>query len=242
MIRSFAAKDTQALYEDRLVPRFQAIERPARRKLLSLPRARTLGDLRVPPGNRLEALAGDRKGQHTIPINEQWRICFGWESRPCLRSRNRQLPLERACGPPGCSSPSLPGRSCARSSCGRWGSASTSWPATSGCPQPRQRHREWEARDHRRHRAPSARPTSGSRPSSGSTFQSDYDLRVLRRAARPPDHRPSPRPARREECPRTPSAALRPPPRRCVSVVCRTRPPAPCAGKSYYRARMIRPG
>ncbi len=80
MIRSFAAKHTQALFEDRLVPRFAAIERAARRKLLYLHRARTLRDLQVPPGNRLEALAGDRRGQHSIRINEQWRICFRWEN------------------------------------------------------------------------------------------------------------------------------------------------------------------
>jgi proteic killer suppression protein len=79
MIRSFAAKTTQALFEDRLVLRFRNIERPARRKLLYLHRARTLGDLQVPPGNRLEALAGDRRGQHSIRVNDQWRICFRWE-------------------------------------------------------------------------------------------------------------------------------------------------------------------
>ena len=80
MIRSFAGKDTQALFDDRPVRRFQAIERAARRKLLYLHRARTLGDLQAPPGNRLEALAGDRRGQHSIRINDQWRICFRWEN------------------------------------------------------------------------------------------------------------------------------------------------------------------
>jgi toxin HigB-1 len=79
MIRSFAAKDTHTLFEDRLVLRFRAIERVARRRLLYLHRARSLVDLRVPPGNRLEALAGDRRGQHSIRINDQWRICFRWE-------------------------------------------------------------------------------------------------------------------------------------------------------------------
>ncbi len=79
MIRSFAGKGAQALFEDRLVPRFQAIERAARRKLLYLHRARTLGDLQAPPGNRLEAFMGDRRGQHSIRINDQWRICFRWE-------------------------------------------------------------------------------------------------------------------------------------------------------------------
>jgi toxin HigB-1 len=80
VIASFKDKDTRELFEDVLVPRWRAIERPARRKLLYLHRARTLQDLRVPPGNRLEALKGDRKGQHSIRINDQWRICFRWQS------------------------------------------------------------------------------------------------------------------------------------------------------------------
>jgi proteic killer suppression protein len=60
------------------VRRFAALERQARRKLLLLDAAASLEDLRIPPGNRLEALAGDRKGQHSIRINDQWRICFRW--------------------------------------------------------------------------------------------------------------------------------------------------------------------
>ena len=56
------------------------IERPARRRLLYLHRARRLDDLRVPPGNRLELLRGKRKGQHSIRINDQWRICFRWRN------------------------------------------------------------------------------------------------------------------------------------------------------------------
>lgn len=78
MIKSFKCTDTAELFHDVLVPRFRAIERPARRKLLYLHRARTLDDLKQPPGNRLEALKGDRKGQHSIRINDQWRICFKW--------------------------------------------------------------------------------------------------------------------------------------------------------------------
>ena len=78
MIRSFRSPDTEALFEDRLVARFRAVERPARRKLLYLHRAQTLRDLMVPPGNRLEALKGNRKGQHSIRVNDQWRICFRW--------------------------------------------------------------------------------------------------------------------------------------------------------------------
>lgn len=60
------------------MPRFRAIERIARRKLLLLHAAARLEDLRVPPGNRLEALKGDRAGQFSIRINDQWRICFQW--------------------------------------------------------------------------------------------------------------------------------------------------------------------
>ena len=78
MIRTFRCQDTQELFDDVDVPRFRAFERVARRKLMYLHRARTLQDLRVPPGNRLEALKGDRKGQHSIRINDQWRICFSW--------------------------------------------------------------------------------------------------------------------------------------------------------------------
>ncbi len=79
MIRSFKDRDTARLFDDELVARFRAIERQARRKLLYLHRARTIQDLSVPPGNRLEALRGNRKGQHSIRINDQWRICFRWK-------------------------------------------------------------------------------------------------------------------------------------------------------------------
>jgi proteic killer suppression protein len=68
MIRSFRSRETEALFADMDVPRFRAFERIARRKLLYLNRARSLKDLMVPPGNRLEALKGDRKGQHSIRI------------------------------------------------------------------------------------------------------------------------------------------------------------------------------
>jgi proteic killer suppression protein len=79
MIKSFRGRDTGELFNDILVRRFQAVERPARRKLLYLHRARRLEDLRVPPGNRLEALKSDRKGQYSIRVNDQWRICFRWD-------------------------------------------------------------------------------------------------------------------------------------------------------------------
>lgn len=78
MIKSFKDKDTEALFNDVLVLRYRAVERAARRKLLYLQRARLLDDLRVPPGNRIELLKGDRKGQHSIRVNDQWRICFRW--------------------------------------------------------------------------------------------------------------------------------------------------------------------
>lgn len=78
MIRSFRCRDTGTLFADLDVLRFRAFERVARRKLLYLHRARSLQDLRVPPGNHLEALSKDRRGQHSIRINEKWRICFTW--------------------------------------------------------------------------------------------------------------------------------------------------------------------
>jgi len=78
MIKSFKCKETEALFLDKRVPRFNEIENQARRKLLYLNQARRLQDLRVPPGNRLEALSGRREGQFSIRINDQWRICFKW--------------------------------------------------------------------------------------------------------------------------------------------------------------------
>lgn len=80
MIRSFRCKETKTLFEDVSVPRFQAFERVARRKLLYLHQARRLADLRVPPGNRLEVLKGDRQGRYSVRINDQWRLCFRWRS------------------------------------------------------------------------------------------------------------------------------------------------------------------
>ena len=76
MIRSFKCRDTQSMYFGTRVKRFANIESVAMRKLAILNRARVLEDLRSPPANRLEALAGDRKGQHSIRINDQWRLCF----------------------------------------------------------------------------------------------------------------------------------------------------------------------
>jgi proteic killer suppression protein len=78
MIRSFKDPATERLFGDEDVARFRSIERQARRKLQLIDAALSLNDLRLPPGNRLEALKGDRKGQHSIRINDQWRICFVW--------------------------------------------------------------------------------------------------------------------------------------------------------------------
>ena len=78
MILSFKCADTQSLFEGRRQKRWVNIETVAMRKLAMLNRAALLTDLRIPPQNRLEALKGDRKGQHSIRVNEQWRICFRW--------------------------------------------------------------------------------------------------------------------------------------------------------------------
>lgn len=78
MIHSFYDKDVESLFYDKPVKRFRAIERQARRKLYYLHAAKTLQDLLVPPGNRLEGLSGNREGQYSIRINDQWRICFRW--------------------------------------------------------------------------------------------------------------------------------------------------------------------
>ncbi len=80
MIVSFRDSDTEALAGGKRVKRFVAIGSVARRKLRQLEIAGRLDDLRVPPGNRLEALKGDRKGQHSIRINDQYRICFIWSA------------------------------------------------------------------------------------------------------------------------------------------------------------------
>lgn len=77
-IRSLRCRDTEKLYEGKTVRRFKAFEQAATRKLQMLDAATAIDDLRSPPGNRLEALKGDRAGQHSIRINDQWRVCFVW--------------------------------------------------------------------------------------------------------------------------------------------------------------------
>jgi proteic killer suppression protein len=79
MIRSFKCVDTEALARGFRVRRFGNIETVARRKLRQLEIAGRLDDLRVPPGNRLEALKGEHSGQYSIRINDKWRICFNWD-------------------------------------------------------------------------------------------------------------------------------------------------------------------
>jgi proteic killer suppression protein len=80
VIQSFADRDTARLFAREPVRRFPAeLRRAMLRKLAVLDAAESLDDLRVPPGNRLEKLKGDRAGQHSIRVNDQWRICFRWQ-------------------------------------------------------------------------------------------------------------------------------------------------------------------
>ncbi len=79
MIRGFACLETERLFNDEASRRLPTqIQQVARRKLLLVHQARRLEDLRAPPGNRLEALKGGRAGQHSVRINDQWRLCFRW--------------------------------------------------------------------------------------------------------------------------------------------------------------------
>ena len=79
MIRRFKCRDTQALFEGKRIPHFANIASVAIRKLQMLHAVERLESLRIPPQNRLEALKGDRKGQWSIRVNDQWRVCFVWK-------------------------------------------------------------------------------------------------------------------------------------------------------------------
>lgn len=78
MIKTFRCRETQALFETGKTRQFSTFKASAERKLAMLQAAEILDDLRSPPGNRLEALSGDREGQYSIRINRQWRVCFRW--------------------------------------------------------------------------------------------------------------------------------------------------------------------
>jgi toxin HigB-1 len=78
VIKSFRGVETEPLHHRQPVRRFRAVERIARRKLLQLDSATELRDLAAPPGNRLEALHGERRGQYSVRVNGQWSICFAW--------------------------------------------------------------------------------------------------------------------------------------------------------------------
>ena len=78
MLQTFRCAQTEALFKGRRVARFVNFEAVALRKLQQIHAATALEFLRIPPGNRLEALSGDRQGQHSIRINDQWRVCFVW--------------------------------------------------------------------------------------------------------------------------------------------------------------------
>jgi proteic killer suppression protein len=78
VIESFKDKETQSIFETGKSRRFSNVAKAAKQKLDQIDLAKTLADLRVPPGNRLEALKGDRAGQHSIRVNDQYRVCFAW--------------------------------------------------------------------------------------------------------------------------------------------------------------------
>jgi proteic killer suppression protein len=80
VIKSFRRRDTEMVFRREQARKFSGIQRVALRKHLVLDAAESINDLRIPPSNRLEKLAGDRRGQHSIRANDQWRICFRWKS------------------------------------------------------------------------------------------------------------------------------------------------------------------
>jgi proteic killer suppression protein len=84
VIKSFRCKETRALFEGRAPRRFKSISAIAERKLQMLDIAKTIADLRCPPGNRLQSLKGNRQGQWSIRVNDQWRVCFCFEDGEAL--------------------------------------------------------------------------------------------------------------------------------------------------------------
>ncbi len=85
MIKSFRCKETQGIFERRHSRRFAHFQEIALRKLLLIETATVLDDIRIPPANRLEKLKGNRAGQYSIRINDQWRICFEWHDGYAVR-------------------------------------------------------------------------------------------------------------------------------------------------------------
>ena len=90
MIKSFASKETKAFFAGDMVKRYQAFAAAAERKLTLLDEAKALDDLKIPMGNKLEALRGDRNGQHSIRINQQYRLCFRWQDGLSLDHKSRR--------------------------------------------------------------------------------------------------------------------------------------------------------
>jgi len=87
MIKSFSCRDTEKLFNDKRVRRFQSFERQARKRLMVLHAAPSLDALKLNPGNKFHALGADRKGQYAISINKQWRVCFEWHDNNAYHAK-----------------------------------------------------------------------------------------------------------------------------------------------------------